>query len=462
MRDAIRVFAEHVSRTRFQDLPETAVRAARIFILDTVGVGLAGSNGPGVAELIDASAAMMGEGPARCWGHRHTLSAPGAAMINGYQIHNSEFDCVHEAAVVHPVTVCLAAVMAHADRAGDVSGRDLVRAVVLGVDTACHLGVASTTGLRFFRPATAGIFAAAAGLGSVLGFDADRQTALFGHVYGQLCGTMQPHTEGSMLLGLQIGFNARNAVIAADLASRGIPSIENVLQGPFGYFGMIEAEGDLDRVRGDIGKVWRITEVAHKPFPSGRATHGMLDGLMQLQAEHGFEAAELESAEARVPPLTHHLIGRSVTDDMTPNYARLCGSYVSACALLHGELGTDDFSDEHRHDPERLALGRRIKVTIDSNRDPNALTPVTVSVRLKDGRELSCTIDTVYGNPAKPMSREAHLAKFRRNFESALNPLPGENADRLIEMLDRIEHLDDVRRIGELVVPTVPSRSPRS
>src|SRR5262245_24527365 len=85
MRDAIRVFAEHVSRTRFQDLPETAVRAARIFILDTVGVGLAGSNGPGVAELIDASAAMMGEGPARCWGHRHTLSAPGAAMINGYQ-----------------------------------------------------------------------------------------------------------------------------------------------------------------------------------------------------------------------------------------------------------------------------------------------------------------------------------------------------------------------------------------
>jgi hypothetical protein len=35
---------------------------------------------------------------------------------------------------------------------------------------------------------------------------------------------------------------------------------------------MIEAKGDLDRVLGDVGKVWRITEVAHKPFPSGRAT----------------------------------------------------------------------------------------------------------------------------------------------------------------------------------------------
>lgn len=453
MSDAIRVFAEHVSRTRFEDLPEAAVRAARIFILDTIGVALAGTNGPHVPELIEASAATMGDGPARCWGHRRRLSVPGAAMVNGYQIHNSEFDCVHEAAVVHPMTVCLAAVAAHADSAGGVSGRDLVTAVVLGVDVACHLGVATTTGLRFFRPATAGIFAAAAGLGKVLGFDARRQTALFGHVYGQLCGTMQAHTEGSMLLGLQIGFNARNAVIAADLARRGIPSIVNVLEGPFGYFGMIELQGDLDRVQGDIGKVWRITEVAHKPFPSGRATHGMLDGFRELQAKHGFAAAEIEGAEARVPPLTHHLVGRPILDDMPANYARLCGSYVSACALLRGDLGVDDFSDERRHDPETLALGRRIEVVADGTKDPNALTPVTVTVRLKGGGKLSRTIDTVYGNPAKPMSRKAHLAKFHRNFRSALNPLPAENADRLVAMLDRIEHVDDVRRIGELLIP---------
>lgn len=453
MSDPIRLFAEHVARTRFADLPEAAVRAARIFILDTIGVGLAGTNGPCVVELIESATATMGEGAARCWGHRHVLSAPGAAMVNGYQIHNSEYDCVHEAAVLHPVTVCLAAVMAHADRMGGVSGRDLVTAIVLGVDTACHLGVAATTGLRFFRPATAGIFAAAAALGSVLGFDTERQTSLFGHVYGQLCGTMQPHTEGSLLLGLQVGFNARNAVIAADLAQRGIPSIANILQGPFGYFGMIEAAGDLDRVRSDIGKIWRITEVAHKPFPSGRATHGMLDGFMELQAEHGFVADDIDSAEARIPPLTHHLIGRKVTDDMAVNYARLCGSYVSACALLRGQLGIDDFSDARRHDPETLALARRIAVVVDDNPDPNALTPVSIAVRLKDGRAFTRTIDTVYGNPAKPMSRAAHVEKFRRNFASSRNPLPADNADRLIDMLDRIEQVDDVRRIGDLLVP---------
>src|SRR5262249_57991200 len=132
-------------------------------------------------------------------------------------------------------------------------------------------------------------------------------------------------------------------------------------KGPLGYLGMMEAEGDRQHALSDIGKVWRITEVAHKPFPSGRATHGMLDGFMQLQAEHGFTATEVDSAEARVPPLTHQLIGRPVTDDMLANYARLCGSYVCASALLRGGLGSDDFSDGARRNPARLALGRRIK-----------------------------------------------------------------------------------------------------
>jgi 2-methylcitrate dehydratase PrpD len=180
----------------------------------------------------------------------------------------------------------------------------------------------------------------------------------------------------------------------------------------------------------------------------------MLDAFMELQAERGFAAGDVEAAEARVPPLANHLVGRPVTDDMTVNYARLCGSYVSACALMHGGLGIDDFSDWRRRDPETLALGRRIKVVVDGNPDPNALTPVAVTVRLKNGRELSRTIDTVYGNPAKPMSREAHLVKFRRNFGSALNPFPAENADRLIEIVDGMERVEDVRRIGDLLVPS--------
>ena len=61
-------------------------------------------------------------------------------------------------------------------------------------------------------------------------------------------------------------------------------------------------EGDfaLEPVLESLGRDWRIAEFSHKPFPAGRATHGGIEGVMALQAQHGFAAAEV--AGSRSPP----------------------------------------------------------------------------------------------------------------------------------------------------------------
>src|SRR4030095_11764825 len=92
-------------------------------------------------------------------------------------------------------------------------GRRLIEAVVLGVDVAASLGLAATSRPRFFPPATVGAFGGCAALGKLMGFDAHRLQHAFAIVYGQLCGNMQAHAEGSLLLAMQMGFNARNAVV---------------------------------------------------------------------------------------------------------------------------------------------------------------------------------------------------------------------------------------------------------
>ena len=89
-----------------------------------------------------------------------------------------------------------------------------------------------------------------------------------------------------------------------------------------------------------------------------------------------------------------------------------------ACALQGGGVGLDDFTPEALADPVRLDLARRIGVSADDNPDPNALTPVSVRVRLADGTAHEVLVREVYGSPAKPMGREAHLAKFRANWTS--------------------------------------------
>lgn len=455
--DAIEAFARHVARTRTDDMPPAAIAAAKTFILDTLGVGLAGSVGPRAADLVLAqrfSGVAGAEGGARVWGNGAALPAPAAALCNAYQAHCSEFDCVHEKAVVHAMTAVLAVAMAGAERQGGVRGRDLILASVLGVDVAAGLGLAAETGLRFFRPATAGAFGATAALGKLMGLDVGQQTHAFSLVYGQLCGTMQAHTEGSMLLALQMGFNARNAVIACDLAAQGFEGPRQVLEGTFGYFRLIEAGGDPARVAETLGQAWRITELAHKPFPSGRATHGILEACLDIRAKAGpgFDASAIAHVTAFVPPLVQHLVGRPWRADMDINTARLCARFVAARGLLTGGLGLGDFTPEMYRDPAVAALVARISIEVRDAGDPNALTPVEVEVVMANGERHRSALDIVLGNPAKPLSRAAHLDKFRSNAAVALRPLSAAAQDTLIAMVDNLDDVADVREIADLVV----------
>jgi hypothetical protein len=49
----------------------------------------------------------------------------------------------------------------------------------------------------------------------------------------------------------------------------------------------------------------------------------ILEAYIELQRVHGFAAGAGERVTAWVPPLTHHLVGRPIQNDMVPNYARL-------------------------------------------------------------------------------------------------------------------------------------------
>ena len=446
--DAIAAFADHVVATRFQDLPPEALRAAKIFILDTLGVGIAGSDSPGARRLAEMQEAWGRGDEARVWGNGKRLPAPSAAFCNAYQAHSSEFDCLHEEAVVHAMTVVLPVVVANAERMRGVSGETMVTAVTLGVDVAASLGVAATSGLRFFRPATAGAFGATAALGKLMGLDRPAMINAFSIAYGQLCGTMQAHTEGSGLLAMQMGFSARNAFAACDLAARGFEGPKNVLEGRFGYFTLFETSGAPARVAQDLGRRWRITELAHKPFPSGRATHGILEACLALRQQPGFSASLIRSVTARVPPLVHHLVGRPPQQQMTGSYARLCASYVAACALLKGGVTAEDFTPQAYRNAPTQQLAQRFAMQIQDAGDPNALTPVEVEIELRDGSRHTRKIEIVYGNPAKPLSREDHLRKFRSNCQAAARPQPTDAADRLIARVDRLE---EISAVGELV-----------
>ena len=92
-----------VERTHFRNLPARAIVGAKTFILDTIGVGAGGAAAPRVAELVETAASWGAGEEATVWVDGRRLPAGAAAVVNAYQIHALEWDCVHEPAVVHPM-----------------------------------------------------------------------------------------------------------------------------------------------------------------------------------------------------------------------------------------------------------------------------------------------------------------------------------------------------------------------
>ncbi len=271
-------------------MPAGVVAAAKTWVLDSLGVGIAGSSAAGMDVLRTVAAGWGSGDEATIWGTGLRMPAPAAAFVNGTQVHNQEFDCLHEGAVVHAMATLLPALLAVAERKGGVSGRTLIAAVVAGIDVAANLGLASTAGFRFFRPATAGGFGAVAGLSVILGLTPSCIADAFGLQYGQTSGTMQAHAEGNASLPMQIGFNAQSAIRSVDLASAGVPGPRDVFEGQYGYFPLFEGSWDLEPIWDGLGRDWRVCEMSHQPWPAGRATQGGIEGMLTLRERHGFSA----------------------------------------------------------------------------------------------------------------------------------------------------------------------------
>ncbi len=435
-------FVDHALGLTWDSVSPAAREAAKTFLHDTLCVGVAGSVAPNAAAILAVAKSwgqggdctVLGQGALR-------LPAPSAAFVNAFQIHCQEFDCVHEPAVLHPLATVVAALRAEAERSGPYSGQVFLTAMIAGVDVAVALGLAPTTPLRFFRPATAGIFGSVAALASLRGLDRLVALDAFGHALGAASGTMQAHVEGKPALPVQVANAARAALVAVDLAVAGVKGPQKSIDGPFGYLTLCETQFDLEPIFRDLASVRRITEVSWKPFPTGRAAHGGLVALQTLMAEHGLSAKSLDSLIFTAPPLIKRLVGRPARPSMDVAYARLCLPWLTAVAVTSGgEIKLSDFTAERLGDPSILALAERVTV-LEEGSDPAAFTPLVARARTHDGQSIEIRIDHMLGSPASPLTCEQHMRKASACLTHA--GLGGEH-ERFAALIEALDSLDDV------------------
>ncbi len=456
MTNPLDIVAAHVIGTRPDDLPPAVTARVKTFLLDTLGVGIAGSSGAQVEDLIKLARSWGPDPQATVLATGERMSAQSAALVNAYQIHCLEYDCVHEGAVLHPMATILSAVMAWVEREAEqerkVAGRDLIVALAVGVDVSTMLGIVTQSALQFFRPALAGGFGAVAAIGKLSGFDERQLKDALGAQYAQASGTLQPHVEGSPMLGMQVGFNARAAINSVDLAKAGFRGPHDILTGQYGYFKLFEQDNhNIDAFLPTLGHDWQVLHLAHKPYPSGRLTHGAIDGLGQLMRDHNFGADDIKSVTALIPPLVHRLVGRPDVPQPDSNYAKLCLRFVAGTFLARGHVDVPDFRGAATlGDPVVHRYAQLVDVILDDNPDLNALTPQVIKITLADGGEHEITLTEVYGHPDVPMSADDNITKFRRCLGFGRATFDATATDILIAAIETLDEIDDVANIMRL------------
>lgn len=401
----------------------TIDRAALLFT-DTVACCLAGTGAEAAKPVIAASGAGTFRVPGLDGGYDRYASA----LLAAYCIHCLEWDAVHEPAVVHALSVVSGALIAEAQCGEPIPGRNFLDSLIIGVDIAAALGLATKSGLRFFRPATAGVMGAVAALCRLRCLDHETTADALGLALAQASGTMQAHVEGAPALAFQVGAAARAALSAADFAQAGLKGAHDVFGGPFGYFTLIEDGGDITDITGRFGRIFAIDEVSIKPYPSGRASHAVLSTVLAAQEAGQIGPGDVTEIRARVPPLVQRLVGRPPQRQMGAAYARLCLPFLVATALIDGRVdprradSADSGVDQIVHD-----LANRVIVETDENPDPNALFPQHLTITKSDGRVLDYQVPATLGAPDNPLPRADHEAKIAFAASLAAMPLTGEN-----------------------------------
>ena len=247
-------------QARVRRPPEEALAAARLRLLDGIGVALAAFGSASVVKPHATLALFGASGPASAIGQAQPLPAAAAALQNGLLMHGLEYDDTHIGAVVHGAPVVLPAALAAAERDGK-SGEELLVAICVGWEVLARIGTALRGALQahgFQATSVAGPLASAAAVAHLSGMDARRITHALGIAGSQSSGVFEFLQAGATSKTLHGGWAALGGLVAAGLASDGMTGPASILEGRNGMFSAFARQRTWARAWPRNSTIWGL------------------------------------------------------------------------------------------------------------------------------------------------------------------------------------------------------------
>lgn len=446
--------AEFIAGTRYGDMPAEARSSAKRAILDTLGVGLAGARAEASTILhryVDTLG--CGSGAASVFGTPLRVPPRFAALANGTAMHADDYDDTFHPSRVHSSTPVLAAVLAAAEQEGS-SGRDVLTAFSVGAEVTCKVSLA--IGSEHYRrgyhaTSTCGVFGATAAVCNLRRVPPEAACAALGIAGSESAGLRE--NFGTMAKPMHAGRAAESGVVAASLAALGVTAAPTIFEGPRGFFLAGSGGYDAGVLRGRLGNPWSYISpgVSIKPFPSGNLVHPAMCKLRELVLAHDIQPGQVE----RIAVKSNRLLPVNLTyhRPATGLQGKFSMEFCLAAILTLRRAGLAEFTDAVVTRPDVQEAIRRIDYSVYSDAEAAAEKYVFLTtfldIVLKDGRRFAARVDAAKGSPADPLSDGEVAEKFREC--AAFAGLPGERAEKIVDLIGRLEELDDVRALTALL-----------
>ena len=439
-RTLARFVATHPSR----GWSDAVDREAHRTLLNWVGCAVGAAQHESVAAALAAVAMLEPAEQATVLGRSGKVDMASAALINGISSHTFDFDDTHLKTIIHPAGPVASAVLSLAE-VTRASGREVIDALVLGIDVACRIGnmmYPDHYDRGWHITGSTGTLGAAAGCARLLALDEDGTAMALGIAASQPVGMREQF--GTMTKPFHPGGAARAGLMSALLAKNGFTASPRAIEAPRGFAQTVSTKNDWKEITDELGQRFEISFNTYKPFACGIVIHPSIDAATRLR-DMGVKAEDVERIDLRVHSLVLELTGKKEPKDGLEGKFSVYHGF--AAGLVFGRAGEHEYADRIVNRPDMVALRRKVVATVDDAIDEAS---ADVTAMMKDGRKEKVFVEHAIGSLEKPLSDGQLEAKFRDLAEPVIGKA------RTADLIARCRELGKATDVGALTAAARP------
>ena len=442
--------AAFAAELRYGDIPEDVRERAKYLILDSVGIALASTRYDFAQKILDGIRRVAGPGDSTVIGVADRLPLRDAILANGALIHGLDFDDTHMEAIIHATSSALPCALGAAEHVG-ASGRDLLTAYVIGMETGIRIGAAAQAGFHhvgFHATGVVGHFSSALIAGRLFGLEVEQLATVQGIAGSTAAASQEFLDEAAPAWNKRLhpGWGGLAAITAVGLAQSGFQAPSKPYEGRYGlfktYLGPLEEKVDYDTISAGLGERWELVAEAVKPYPVCHFTHGCADSAIEIHNRHGLKAEDITRVRAMVPGETLPIVSEPIANKKRPSgdyEAKFSTQFITAACLLRGRFGLAELEPEALNDPEILALADKVECEADAKTEFPRFFSGGVVVSTRDGNDYVWHEPVNSGAGERALNSEAIAAKFMANATMAV---PDDRAARIRDLVLGLDETD--------------------